>query len=100
MNSDSIGIELVGLYLGSKTSDKGPFEKLTDVQADSFLWLITKVHDEYNILPCNSTGTMIINGELFSWIIRAGGVGNFESKDKSFVRVCDEKCCEKTKGIC
>lgn len=59
-----------------------------------------EVHDDYNILPCNSTGTMVINGELFSWIIRAGGVGNFESKDKSFVRVCDEKCCKNTKGIC
>ncbi len=59
-----------------------------------------EVHDDYNILPCNSTGTMVINGESFSWIIRAGGVGNFENKDKSFVRVCDEKCCKRTKGIC
>lgn len=59
-----------------------------------------EVHDDYNILPCNATGTIIINGELFSWIIRAGGVGNFESRDKSFVRVCDEKCCKNTKGIC
>ena len=59
-----------------------------------------EVHDNYNIIPCNATGTMVINGEQFSWIIRAGGVGNFESKEKSFVRVCDKKCCELTKGIC
>jgi N-acetyl-anhydromuramyl-L-alanine amidase AmpD len=49
MNSDSIGIELVGLYLGSKTSDKGPFEQLTDAQADSFLWLITKLLEKYQL---------------------------------------------------
>ena len=59
-----------------------------------------EVHDDYNILPCNSTGTMVINGNLFSWVIRAGGVGGFESEDESFVKVCDERCCKRTKGIC
>ncbi len=49
MNNDSIGIELVGLYLGSKTSDKGPFEQLTEPQAASFLWLITKLLQKYKL---------------------------------------------------
>jgi N-acetyl-anhydromuramyl-L-alanine amidase AmpD len=49
MNSDSIGIELVGLYLGGKTSDKGPFEKMTESQAFSFLWLITKLLEKYKL---------------------------------------------------
>jgi hypothetical protein len=75
-------------------------EQVRTYYFESHLSSEQEVHDEYNILPCNSTGTMIINGELFSWIIRAGGVGNFESEDKSFVRVCDEKCCKNTKGIC
>jgi len=35
----------------------------------------SEIHDSYDILPCNSTGTISINGEIFSWIIRAGGVG-------------------------
>lgn len=49
MNSDSIGIELVGLYLGNKTSDKGPFEQLPEAQAASFLWLITKLLEKYQL---------------------------------------------------
>jgi len=59
-----------------------------------------EIHDSYNILPCNSTGTIIINNKIFSWIIRAGGVGTFYNKNKVILRVCDEKCCNKIKGIC
>lgn len=47
MNSDSIGIELVGLYFGS--GDKGTFEKLTKAQASSFLWLMTELLQKYNL---------------------------------------------------
>ena len=47
MNSDSIGIELVGVYLGS--GDKGPFEKMTQSQASSFLWLVTELLQKYNL---------------------------------------------------
>ncbi|WP_010325299.1 N-acetylmuramoyl-L-alanine amidase [Marinobacterium stanieri] len=49
MNSDSIGIEIVGLYLGSSTSDKGLFEELTTDQASSFLWLVTKLLEYYKL---------------------------------------------------
>ena len=48
MNSDSLGIELVGAYLGSG-SDTGPFEKLTKSQANSFLWLVTELLQHYNL---------------------------------------------------
>lgn len=75
-------------------------EQVANYVLESRLSNEREVHDDYNIFPCNSTGTMKINGELFSWIIRAGGVGNFESKERSFVRVCDEACCKKVKGIC
>ncbi|VAW28007.1 hypothetical protein MNBD_BACTEROID06-110 [hydrothermal vent metagenome] len=60
----------------------------------------TEIHDSYDILPCNSTGTISINGEIFSWIIRAGGVGSFYNKHKNILRVCDETCCKVTNGIC
>ncbi len=60
----------------------------------------TEIHDSYDILPCNSTGTISINGEIFSWIIRAGGVGSFYNKHKNIFRVCDEACCKVTNGIC
>ncbi len=60
----------------------------------------SEIHDSYDILPCNSTGTISINGEFFSWIIRAGGVGSFYNKHKNILRVCDEKCCFITNGIC
>ena len=59
-----------------------------------------EIHDSYNILPCNSTGTIIINNKKYSWIIRAGGVGTFYNKNKIILRVCDKKCCNTTKGIC
>ncbi|HHI92825.1 MAG TPA: N-acetylmuramoyl-L-alanine amidase [Gammaproteobacteria bacterium] len=48
MNTDSIGIELVGVYLGGK-SDKGLFEQLTKLQSASFLWLITELTVKYNL---------------------------------------------------
>ena len=48
MNSDSIGIEVVGLYLGGK-SEKGVFEKITRAQAVSLLWVITELLQRYKL---------------------------------------------------
>ena len=59
-----------------------------------------EIHDSYNLFPCYSTGTININGEKYMWKIRAGGVGAFHNKNKILLRVCDEKCCKLTKGIC
>lgn len=75
-------------------------EKIVTYYLESRLSTEMEVHDSYNILPCYSTGNMTIDGELFTWVIRAGGVANFESKNKSFIRVCDKKCCIKTRDIC
>ncbi|HHI92826.1 MAG TPA: hypothetical protein ENK04_04815 [Gammaproteobacteria bacterium] len=59
-----------------------------------------EVHDRFNLFPCYSTGTIRINGEKYMWKIRAGGVSNFYNENEMFLRVCDEKCCKRTKGIC
>ena len=48
MNTDSVGIELVGAYLGGK-SEKGLFEILTKSQSSSFLWLISELLVKYNL---------------------------------------------------
>ncbi len=59
-----------------------------------------EVHDSFNLFPCYSTGTIKINGKKYMWKIRAGGVSNFYNENEMFLRVCDEKCCKRTKGIC
>lgn len=59
-----------------------------------------EAHADHPILPCYSTGTIVIDQEEFSWIIRAGGVGNFVGKTKQSVRVCDEECCTQIRTIC
>lgn len=59
-----------------------------------------EVHDNFSVFPCYSTGTIKINGENYRWKIRAGGLGRFYNNTKWFLRVCDKKCCEQTKGIC
>ena len=48
MNIDSIGIELVGAYLGGK-SDNGFFEALRKAQASKFLWLISALIETYDL---------------------------------------------------
>jgi len=59
-----------------------------------------EVYDNFNLFPCYSTGTIKIHGEKYMWKIRAGGVSNFYNDHKMVLRVCDEKCCKRTKGIC
>ncbi len=49
MNHDSIGIEIVGAYLGGPGSDIGLFEKMTKLQSHSFLWLILELLQKYKL---------------------------------------------------
>jgi len=49
MNFDSIGIEIVGAYLGGPSSDAGPFERLTCMQSTSVLWLMDILLDIYKL---------------------------------------------------
>lgn len=54
----------------------------------------------YNMLPCYAKGTAAINGKLYDWTIRAGGVGIFSYKEEKFIKICGIKCCDKVPGIC
>jgi len=57
-------------------------------------------NNKYNILPCYSSGTAAINGKLYNWTIRSGGVGIFSNENDYFVKICGINCCKKTPGIC
>lgn len=59
-----------------------------------------EIHDEFDILPCFSTGKIVINGTSFNWRIRAGGTGAFYNDRSSLLRVCEKKCCDKLKNLC
>jgi len=56
--------------------------------------------NKYKILPCYISGTAYIYGELFSWRIRSGGIGEFFNDNKRFLKVCGKNCCKKATGIC
>ena len=55
---------------------------------------------KYDILPCYAHGTAAINGMLYNWVIRAGGVGQFYTENDRFIKICGKKCCKKVPGIC
>lgn len=52
------------------------------------------------ILPCSATGTVVINGRKYDWVIRAGGVGELFSGEHRFTTICGKNCCDKVPGIC
>ncbi|MDH5179162.1 MAG: hypothetical protein OEZ39_12965 [Gammaproteobacteria bacterium] len=52
------------------------------------------------ILPCHSVGTVNINDIKYSWVIRAGGIGEFYNDKDKFYKVCGKECCEKNPGLC
>lgn len=54
----------------------------------------------YRILPCTSTGIVRINQRKYSWIIRAGGIGEFTNDKDHFFMVCGKNCCDKVPGVC
>ncbi len=56
--------------------------------------------NRYDILPCYSSGTALIDNIEYKWIIRAGGVGEFTSKDHKFIKICGKNCCHKVSYIC
>jgi len=56
--------------------------------------------NEFDILPCFVKGTAYINGTPYKWIIRSGGIGEFTSKDRHFLKICGKGCCEKIAGMC
>ena len=57
--------------------------------------------DKYSrILPCSATGTAVINSRKYTWVIRAGGIGEFSSGENKFTAICGKNCCDKVPGIC
>ena len=60
----------------------------------------SKYDNSYNILPCYASGTAIVNNKAFHWIIRSGGVGEFNGKTSRFLKICGKGCCDKIPGVC
>lgn len=77
---------------------------LTEQQVQSFYQHAIEIESEeaeqYRRLPCYTTGTVKINKERYSWLIRAGGIGEFYNKDKRILKVCGKNCCSKIPGVC
>jgi len=79
--------------------------KLSEDQVLSYFQEATRtdestIHNQHDILPCSSRGEIKISGIEYSWIIRAGGVGEYFNDTKKVLLVCEDKCCKITKGIC
>jgi hypothetical protein len=86
-------IDICKGFLMSKKSFAEFFTDATYVKKDS-------PADEFAILPCYASGTVSINDTPYQWVIHSGGIGEFSSKEKQFLKVCGKDCCEKIAGMC
>jgi hypothetical protein len=57
------------------------------------------LHDEYDLYPCYSEGTVILNNKKVNWQIHAGGIGFIKSDNTEQVYVCSEKQCKSIAGL-
>lgn len=78
---------------------------LTEKEVRNFLTHAARFRDggggrHTRMLPCSSTGTAVINGRKYDWVIRAGGVGELFSGETRFITICGKNCCDKVPGIC
>jgi hypothetical protein len=78
---------------------------LTEKQVGDFLQHATLIKEQvqekyYRILPCSARGSVRLNRQKYSWVIRAGGVGEFYNDKERFFAVCGKNCCAKVPGIC
>lgn len=78
---------------------------LSEKQVRSFFALSEAVQEKdldsnVQMLPCHSIGTANINNEQYSWIIRAGGIGEFYNEKNKFYKICGKECCQKNPGLC
>ncbi|MBI1425483.1 MAG: hypothetical protein GC149_18765 [Gammaproteobacteria bacterium] len=55
---------------------------------------------KHNILPCYAAGSAVINDSRYKWKIYAGGIGEFTSDSKRFLKVCGKDCCQKMPDVC
>lgn len=108
------GFTIANITVGKSLSTKTPAENITTV-CKGFLLSKSQVRDffvhaayikdtdksnNYDILPCYSSGTALINDEEYKWTIRAGGVGEFYSEKNKFIKICGKNCCDKVSYIC
>ena len=52
-----------------------------------------ELHNEHDILPCYSEGTLMLDDKPYSWRIRAGGTGVLSNNDEVINKTCSEKAC-------
>lgn len=103
----NIEVEQRGRYADNRPTMMGICKGflLKEYQVREFFDLSSLVREtapaaRYTILPCYSSGTATINGELYHWVIRAGGVGEFYNENDRFVKICGKSCCNKLPSIC
>lgn len=75
-------------------------EQVRDFFNDSEVISEKELQGDLRLLPCHSVGTISINDEQYSWVIRAGGIGEFFNKNDKFYKVCGRECCKKNPGLC
>ena len=99
-------------------------EKLKDFFQHAALTHEERVNNKYEKLPCYSSGTAYLGDDEIQWLLRAGGVGEFQrlhhkmqnnSQDqaqdnlqgsiqdntqKSFTKICGVSCCDNVQGVC
>ena len=78
---------------------------LSETEVRDFLTYASRIKNEgpgkyYLKLPCSATGSAVINGKKYNWVVRAGGVGELESGTEKLIAVCGKKCCGKVPGVC
>lgn len=52
-----------------------------------------ELHNQYDILPCYSTGTLTFNSKLYNWRIRAGGTGVLSTDKETINKACSKAAC-------
>ena len=75
-------------------------ERVKDFYDNAYLVAERGKNERYEMLPCFATGEAYIYGEKYTWIIRAGGIGEFFNDKHRFTKICGKKCCAKVKNVC
>ncbi|PXF64155.1 hypothetical protein [Kangiella spongicola] len=52
-----------------------------------------ELHNQYDILPCYSTGTLNFNSKLYNWRIRVGGTGVLSTDKETINKACSKVAC-------
>jgi hypothetical protein len=75
-------------------------EKLKNFFQHSSLTHEEQASSNYAKLPCYSSGTAYLGNDEIQWVLRAGGIGEFNSDRESFTKICGISCCNKVQGVC